>query len=109
MHARRLFGEVVAGIRVFRVQVPHNLEHLPCCPILFRFPLREIAQPMAPDASNPPGAIKNAAPIIAAWTTEPKAPAAKVHTRILEVHIGHIDLLTVVALAADLQPVASRE
>jgi hypothetical protein len=109
MHVQRLFGEVVAGIRIIWVQALHNLEHLACCPVLFCLSLREIAQPMAPEAGNPPGPIQNTAPVITARAFEPKAPAAKVHTRSLEVHIGYVDLLTVVALTADLQPVASRE
>src|SRR5262245_43131123 len=111
VHARRLFGQVIAGVWIVRVQSLHDLEHRPCGPVLLRFPLREIAQPMAPPAGNPPSPIENTASPVTAWAAEPKSQAADVrtHPRLLnEVH-GRDGNLTIAALKSDLQLVVSRE
>jgi hypothetical protein len=61
VHPPWLRGKVVRGIWIIRVQAPHDLE--PCCPILLRFPLRKIAQPMAAPACNPPSPVQDTAVI----------------------------------------------
>ena len=61
---------------------------------------------MAPPARNTPSTVEDTAAALASWTTEPKASAAEVHSRRLEVDRRYIDPFAIAAVTFDLQRMA---
>jgi len=59
VHARRLFGKVIARIRIIWGQAANDLHHRAGCPIFSRFPLQEIAQPMATVTGDAPAPVED--------------------------------------------------
>jgi len=107
VHARRLFWQVIAGVWIIRVQTADDFEHRPRSPIRLRFPLRTVSQSMTAPACNPPVSIEDTTTSIAAWAAKPKAAAAELRLRLLEVYLRSNNL-AVLAVTFDLQPKAGR-